>query len=39
MTTDRAKKGIVLTLKNKSVLTTPNDGLVVYATLLRAMVI
>ena len=31
MTTDRAKKGIVLTLKNKSVLTTPNDGLVVYA--------
>ena len=31
MRTDRAKKGIVLTLKNKSFLTTPNDGIVVYA--------
>ena len=31
MRTDRAKKGLVLTLKNKSFLTTPNDGIVVYA--------
>ena len=29
--TDSAKKGIVLTLKQKSFLTTPKDGLVVYA--------
>ena len=31
MRTDRSKKGILLTLKNKSFLTTPHDGLVVYA--------
>ena len=29
--TDTAKKGILLTLKEKSFLTTPRDGLVVYA--------
>ena len=31
MRTDRAKKGIFLTLKKKKLLTTPSDGLVVYA--------
>jgi len=31
MRTDSAKKGIFLTLKTKSFLTAPHDGLVVYA--------
>ena len=31
MRTDRAKKGIFLTLKKKSFLTAPHDGLVVYS--------
>ena len=31
MRTDRSKKGILLTLRDKSFLTTPREGLVVYA--------